>query len=799
MASLLALSVLLTLPSSPQSLAWMPPIVPSATTKASRWRNNNHLPPGLFASNSPTAVTSNESIESLNGLTVPELKERLRSMGHKVTGKKSELIERLMIPQQNSSDDTSNKNIIDDIADNKPDNIDDIADNKSDLDPSLVQLPDPLVEALIRYASSSNAASGASSSLSTSPKLLPIQQKSYPIIAEGEDAVLFSPTGTGKTLAYILPLAARLFGWKRDGSLSHQKQAQKKRFMQQGRNKNDSLASQSSDVEAATPSILVIEPSRELALQVGKVWAKFHPTAVKTSRRHVVTVYGGVPMARHAAMLSSKTDVVIGTPGRIRELIREKYLSTSHIRSIVLDEADTLLNFQDNPQVEWLLDGMKDDYQLVLASATINTRVEKFVGEVMELEVGEEGYVVVDGDDADAFDDGGIDVDGLSTMDGAQVNGDDGELHTDSNGEQISAPKKPSNKKPVVRHWSIAASASSRTTLTSELIVTIAPRRGIVFVPSKAAVEVVAQELTERLSTANDVSIHVLHGDMVQAARSRTVNAFRGDTARMTRILVATDVASRGLDLPAVDLVLQYGVPRKTGKDGTYDSELYIHRTGRAGRFGSTRAADAILLYDRSQGEATTLPKLQEEMKDLHSIEMMPRKLPSPSEVMEASYDRAFWRCEEFGGREGTQSLVQYFADRLSKDLNSDDESFEVGTKEKESLLMHRLATAMAALSGLDTAVPPRSLLTSDPRDRTIQVWNESSSNPLSPPEVTKVVKALGSGKLGRISICNDGSAVFDLGAKKAELLLKNVASDADLKSSGWHFEMPSSLSTIPI
>ena len=230
-----------------------------------------------------------------------------------MTGKKSELIERLMIPQQNSSDDTSNKNIIDDIADNKPDNIDDVADNKSDLDPSLVQLPDPLVEALIRYASSSNAASGASSSSSTSPKLLPIQQKSYPIIAEGEDAVLFSPTGTGKTLAYILPLAARLFGWKRDGSLSHQKQAQKKRFMQQGRNKNDSLASQSSDVEAATPSILVIEPSRELASQVGKVWAKFHPTAVKTSRRHVVTVYGGVPLARHAAMLSSKTDVVIGS------------------------------------------------------------------------------------------------------------------------------------------------------------------------------------------------------------------------------------------------------------------------------------------------------------------------------------------------------------------------------------------------------------------------------------------------------------------------------------------------------
>ena len=87
-------------------------------------------------------------------------------------------------------------------------------------------------------------------------------------------------------------------------------------------------------------------------------------------------------------------------------MIRENYLSTKHLRAIVLDEADTLLNFGDNPEVEWLLDGMPNDYQLVLASATINKRVEKFVGEVMELEVGEEGYVVVGG--GDSSDNGGL-------------------------------------------------------------------------------------------------------------------------------------------------------------------------------------------------------------------------------------------------------------------------------------------------------------------------------------------------------------------------------------------------------
>ena len=261
-----------------------------------------------------------------------------------------------------------------------------------------------------------------------------------------------------------------------------------------------------------------------------------------------------------------------------------------------------MLNFKDNPEVEWLLEGMRDDYQLVLASATVNKRVEKFVGEIMELEVGEEGYVVVDQREGfnvgnrndDSSEDGGIDMYDV-----------DSGVHTTESNRANEAPKL-SKKAPAVRHWSMPASALSRITLTADLIVTMAPRRGIVFVPSKAEVESVAQELTERLS-ANDVSIHILHGDMVQQARSRTIIAFSDESAKVTRILVATDVASRGLDLPAVDLVVQFGVPRMTGKDGTFDSELYIHRTGRAGRFGNSRTADAIVFYDRTQGEATTL------------------------------------------------------------------------------------------------------------------------------------------------------------------------------------------------
>ncbi len=443
---------------------------------------------------------------------------------------------------------------------------------------------------------------------------------------------------------------------------------------------------------------------------------------------------------------------------------------------------------------------MVNDYQLVLASATVNKRVGKFVGEVMELEVGEEGYVVVGG--GDSSDNRGFTIDDGVAIDGAQeidMNPDVNiEVHAESSGEFSEPNGSNQISTPIVRHWSMPASPTSRIALTSDLIITLTPRRGIVFVPTKAEVESVAQELAERL-TVKDVSVHILHGDMVQQARSRTINAFRDDSARFTRILVATDVAARGLDLPAVDLVLQYGVPRKTGKDGTYDSELYIHRTGRAGRFGNTRSADAILLYDRTQGETATLIKLGEEMEQLHSIVIAPRQLPSPREVMDASYKRVTRLCDGFGT--GTQNLVNYFVEKLSADLIEPiGEASGSGTRENELFLLHRLATAMASLSGLDDVVPARSLLTADPGDRTIRVYNKScdSSNPLSPSEVTKIVKSLGSGKVGRISTCLDGSVIFDLGANKADLLLEKAANDANLSSGGWHFEMPCSLPTMP-
>jgi superfamily II DNA/RNA helicase len=440
-----------------------------------------------------------------------------------LSGTKSELLARLICAdiQNNSSEinqDATNENNLDsNIPTDKMDSSD------------LQNLPDIIREEFIKYTKTDGA---------RRPQLLPIQEKSYEHVANGGDAVLFAPTGTGKTLAFILPLAARLLGWKRDGLLANKKKPRVPEW-----SKNDSMPSK--QVEPATPSIIVIEPSRELARQVGKVWTRFHPTATKSSKKHVVTVYGGVPMERHAALLTTaKTDVVIGTPGRLRELIREKYLSTSNVKSIVLDEADQLLNFNDVPEVEWLLDGMKDDYQLILASATINKRVEIFVEDVMEIDVGEEGYFVVESSELNISN-----IEACVSLAGSDSSSIGASER--SGGKSLSAEPEPGLNSPAVRHWSMAASTQSRVSLASDLIVTISPRRGIVFASSKAEVEKVAQELSERL-TANDVSIHILHGDMAMSARSRAVAAFRSDAvesepstkqaqSRMTRVLVATD------------------------------------------------------------------------------------------------------------------------------------------------------------------------------------------------------------------------------------------------------------------
>lgn len=203
--------------------------------------------------------------------------------------------------------------------------------------------------------------------------------------------------------------------------------------------------------------------------------------------------------------------------------------------------------------------------------------------------------------------------------------------------------------------------------------------------------------------------------------------------------------------------------------------------------------AHAILLYDPATGEGKILSGLVRGVREELGVNILPKPIPSSAQVAEAAYQRTAQRL--FINRDaasqdphGNGGLAEYFKMQLEKDEN-------VSTKLTDpNYLMDYLAKAMVAMSQLDTNLSPyeqhSSLLTGSPDDRTLLL---SRATPLTPQEVTQFCKGLGSGKLGRVEICVDGSAIFDLPVKRANKLVQAVAaSSAD--NEDWHLELPTSL-----
>jgi superfamily II DNA/RNA helicase len=344
-----------------------------------------------------------------------------------------------------------------------------------------------------------------------------------------------------------------------------------------------------------------------------------------------------------------------------------------------------------------------------------------------------------------------------------------------------------------VEHYYMPCRSSVQHRMGADLISVLAPRLAVVFVPTKRDAEFVARYLLA--STTAATAVHTLHGDMAQTARSQSIARVREAAAAAPQVLVATDVASRGLDLPHVDLVLQFGLPRIAGRENTYSTELYTHRTGRAGRVrrsqphsamkrtGNTSPpANAIVLYDPSIGEGKLVPDLAADVKRTLKVEMRPMTAPSSMEIVDAAYDRAFLAFErekddddDAPSASVSSDLASYFRSRLEEDLDVSD----------PGAVLDHLARAMAAFSNLDPTLSPYeahgSLLCGDPGLRTVRISRKHGSSALSPPEVTAFCKEHGSGKLGRVTICDDGSAVLDLPTKRARKVRNTVPVDSEL------------------
>ena len=317
----------------------------------------------------------------------------------------------------------------------------------------------------------------------------PIQAACIPHLLAGHDLIGQAQTGTGKTAAFALPLLERL------------------------------------DLSDRQPQVLVLTPTRELAIQVAEAFQSY---ARHLAGFHVLPIYGGQSMTLQLRHLRRGVHVVVGTPGRVMDHLRRETLTLDGLRSVVLDEADEMLRMGFIEDVDWILEQTPAEKQVALFSATMPEPIRRVAHRHLR---------------------------------------DPREVKIQTRTATVAA----------VRQRYCQVSVQHKLDALTRVLEVEDTDAVLIFVRTKIA----ATELTERLEARGYPSA-ALHGDMTQALREKTIEQLRNGGID---IVVATDVAARGLDVLRISHVINYDIP--------YDTEAYIHRIGRTGRAG--RGGEAIL------------------------------------------------------------------------------------------------------------------------------------------------------------------------------------------------------------
>ncbi|KAJ1388022.1 RNA helicase, DEAD-box type, Q motif [Sesbania bispinosa] len=334
-------------------------------------------------------------------------------------------------------------------------------------------------------------------------KLFPIQRAVLEPAMQGRDMIGRARTGTGKTLAFGIPIIDKIIQFN----------------AKHGRGRD--------------PLALVLAPTRELARQVEKEFQEAAPNL------DTICVYGGTPISRQMRQLDYGVDIAVGTPGRIIDLLNRGSLNLKDVQFVVLDEADQMLQVGFQEDVEKILERLPPNRQTLMFSATMPSWIKQITRNYLK------NPLTIDlvGDSDQKL------ADGISL-------------------------------------YSIASDMYVKQGILAPLITEHAKGgKCIVFTQTKRD--------ADRLSytMAKSLKCEALHGDISQAQRERTLAGFRDGHFN---VLVATDVASRGLDIPNVDLVIHYDLPNS--------SEIFVHRSGRTGRAG--KKGSAILIYSEDQSRA---------------------------------------------------------------------------------------------------------------------------------------------------------------------------------------------------
>ena len=343
-----------------------------------------------------------------------------------------------------------------------------------------------------------------------------IQQKAIPLMLAGHDMIAKAPTGTGKTVAFGIPILQKAAGFP-----------------------------------AGAPKAVVLSPTRELAQQIAQDLtnlAQFLPEI------RVVCVYGGAGLEKQQKQLKAGCQIVVATPGRLMDHYRHHALDLSQVTTIVLDEADEMLNMGFYKDVRGIIDLLKSRESLSMFSATTSREV--------------------------------LDIDWLYQHTAAEV---------DVQPVQESSPK--------IAQYKLLTTGRDKLADLAQIIISKDYKRVMVFCNTKYNTGMLANQLA-RLH----FNVDCLHGDLSQAERNRIMQRFK---AGEINVLVATDVAARGIDVSDVDAVINYDVPE--------ENEHYTHRIGRTGR--AKREGASYLFYTKDeQKRVDTLLRLTRNTDDCRSV-----------------------------------------------------------------------------------------------------------------------------------------------------------------------------------
>ncbi|XP_069166919.1 probable ATP-dependent RNA helicase DDX43 [Procambarus clarkii] len=348
----------------------------------------------------------------------------------------------------------------------------------------------------------------------------PIQCQSWPILMQGHDMIGIAQTGTGKTLAFLLPALLHIVAqptprWKRVG-----------------------------------PTCLVLAPTRELAQQIEKEVSKYQYENIRC-----VCVYGQGDKNQQIRKINAKSEIVIATPGRLNEFTDKRVVDLSGVSYLVLDEADRMLDMGFEPQIRKIVLDIRPDKQCVMTSATWPEGVRDLAKKLLKDPI----HVVV----------GSLDLQAVHT---------------------------------VTQHVTFCTVDGKRDELLKFIKGMATGDKAIVFVGRKVMVDHLSVEMLEA-----GLIVQSMHGDREQCDREEALNDLK--TGKV-KVLIATDVAARGIDVTDVTHILNYDCPR--------DMEEYVHRVGRTGRAGRTGCACTLVTREDWKTAGKLIEILEKSNQEVH-------------------------------------------------------------------------------------------------------------------------------------------------------------------------------------